>query len=301
MRCVEEANLLMSLQGRVAVEVNVHLADHCLRHAARDGRVLDVGCWSGGLSTFLAAERPDLNVVGADRLHHLVTSTSARHALPNLSFVTWDYGAGPLPGRRRFDQILCGMGIDFNQCLPRYYSLDASNGRDCQGHAVSRAEVLPHFRHWRAAAKRGARLLLVLRIPCFAHGLAIVDAASDAGWSLRLTESGWLEVADERFPALSFHAGPARRVEEENLLAWWVRGREGDEEGDAALLRYRRLGRKKVVRERGQRYADGHVVRREVGTVEGTGYALTHATTGYCRIRQIPTDQAANVVCDFQM
>ena len=294
-RTVEEANLLMSRQGGVVLAVNAHVADQCLRQAPKRANILDAGCWTGGLATFLAAQRPDLRVVGADRLGPLVAAATARRTSPSLSFVSWDYGVGPLPWCGEFDVIVCALGIDFDLRLARYFPVDGSAARDCQGYAVSHAEVLGYYRNLRAVAKPGARLITVLRSPCFAHALAVVDAATDGGWALRLAESGWVEVRGERFPAFAFRAALTRRVEEGRLLGWWVRGREGDEDGDSALWRFRRLKGKEVVRVWERGYADGHAVRREVGLAEGTGYLYTAASMPFHRLQLVPASEVRTV------
>lgn len=215
---VEEANVFMSGQAEVALAVGRDLAARCICQAPQEARVLDLGCWSGSLTTFMAGHRPDVRVVGVDRVGHLVEAATAQYGhLRNARFEQWDYRAGPLRGRRKFDVIVGGCAIDFCPLLPRHYDLPV---RESQGHATSLGEAVPYFRNWRRAARDDAYLAVALRVDCFPHAVAIIDAATDAGWAISLKESDWIEVGDERLPAFTFRAAPSTRIDEEQLLDW---------------------------------------------------------------------------------
>jgi SAM-dependent methyltransferase len=52
----------------------------------RSGRLLDVGCGPGNLDRMLAAERPQLSVVGMDQSEAMVRRAARGSRLPNLEF-----------------------------------------------------------------------------------------------------------------------------------------------------------------------------------------------------------------------
>ena len=224
-RTLAEANLLMSLQGTVTVEANWNLADQCLQHAPRGGRVCELGCWAGSFSSFLATHRPDLQVVGVDQLDVLLDAASRDCQLPNLTFANWDYASESAPQQLgRFDMLISSFGLDFNQKVERNYGFSPTSCRGSRGHDVGYHEARPYFEHWREVAVAGAVLAVVLRVGCVGHAVAVLEAAADAGWSVQLNRSHRFQAGDEKFPLFVFAAGgdKVQQVDETAVMRWWA-------------------------------------------------------------------------------
>ena len=233
-RTLAEANLLMSLQGTVTVEANWHIADQCLKHVPRGGRVCELGCWAGSFSSFLATHRPDLQVIGVDQLDVLLFAASRDCQLPNLSFANWDYASGSAPQLGRFDALVSSFGLDFDQKVERDYWSGATSCRGSQGYAVCHREAWPYFSNWRQVAQPGAVLFAVLRVGCLGHAVAVVDAATDAGWSFDPHRSKRFGAGDKTLPLLAFVATATGRLDAEKLSGWWAGSCRGMWEGSTS-------------------------------------------------------------------
>ncbi|MCY1128687.1 class I SAM-dependent methyltransferase [Frigidibacter sp. RF13] len=80
--------------------------------ASRPGRILEVGCGSGGLALQLADKAPETNVTGADISVPLLERARARGAQrPNLAFLLADVQTARLPGP--FDMVVSAFGMMF--------------------------------------------------------------------------------------------------------------------------------------------------------------------------------------------
>lgn len=66
-----EANLLRSIDPDVTVETSYPLYRMSLPLLKPGVRVLELACWTGGLSSFIAANHPECRVMGVNRVERL--------------------------------------------------------------------------------------------------------------------------------------------------------------------------------------------------------------------------------------
>ncbi|MBI5368030.1 MAG: methyltransferase domain-containing protein [Planctomycetes bacterium] len=289
----EEANLFASRQADLTLETYLAIDGRIAPDLKPGMRVVDLGCWTGGLVAWLAACHTDCSVVGVDRVAKAVEFARAGRPPANTSFAVWDYAATPAPPVAPFDLLVSCFGIDFagtarerDPRTPLIFALDGRGLRESPGYRFRRDEAAPYFVGWRRAATAGAVLWAVLRIPSFEKCLAVVDAAQAAGWSFEPVEPATLAVAEESFPILRFRAEAASApIDPDLVLSWWVgaagmAGLHSPMHGDTGLLAFRSLGDKRVQHESERVGADGMRVRKEVGIAGPLGYMLMRSSHG---------------------
>lgn len=219
-----EANLFRSRDPDVTVETSYHLYRQCLSLLSPGKRVLELACWTGGLSSFIALNHPRVEVAGVDRVERVIGLNRAQHQLSNLTFQKWDYRHDKPPKILPADVLLCGLGI-INSPDGGYDERQLDSVRDSRAYRNQRSEALVYFRNWRSAARDGATLIAVLRMTTFGRFVAFVDAAREAGWTAELGR--WTNVfipsKQEMLPSLVFTARPSQEVPEDVALAFFTR------------------------------------------------------------------------------
>ena len=305
-RTFDEANLLRSLETDVAFEVAAALYEAARAHLLPGTRVLELGCYTGALASFIAAEHPECVVAGVDCLETVVRASKERVALPNLSFQMWDYRYDKPRDVQPADLLLCGLGVR-NPPAGAYRTLDPLRVRESPAYLAQRVEARAYFRSWRQAAVPGAPLIAALRATRFPRYLAVEDAARDAGWSPEPARSSYLKLEGSRgvvamlhvradrggdesdaasayVPAAAATVSPssplATSADEDEALSNHVRMSLGKDRfftfgGTIALAVYRALGDKRVVRTRAFRSEQGYPATEETGAAGALGYVYT--------------------------
>lgn len=177
MQDLREANLLRCMSPDVTLDTSYYLYEKALPVLAPGKRLIELACWTGGLSSFIAENHPDCTVVGVDRARRILELNRAHYRRPNLSFVLWDYRDDKPKELEPADILLCGLGTN-HDCPPGTYTPhDPLTIRDTAGYQREKQEGCRYFGHWRQAARDGAVLFTVLRIVTFARFLAFTAVA----------------------------------------------------------------------------------------------------------------------------
>jgi hypothetical protein len=227
---LEEANALISHQAPATLAVGAALYDASGPHLFSAARVCDLGCYTGGFTSWFAKRHPECRIVGIDRELHLLDIASRACNLPNHTYRLWDYTNPPtLSGE--FDVLLSCFGVDLRQGdRSAHQSLDPYNRRSAKGYQEIRQGIEGILANWRAAAKTRARLIASLRIPDIDAYLAVIDSAAAAGWEFSLNDSRKVAAEEEVFPILSFCASEPQGLPNEDDILQWSMAR------DTALL-----------------------------------------------------------------
>jgi hypothetical protein len=285
---LEEANLVMSHQADLILQI-AHWLLTQLKRVAQPGRtIVDLGSWTGILTRLLAVTFPDCRVIGIDRVAPVVALASAAYGAPNLQFLNWDYSS--LDGKPdiRADVLVSSLGIDFGSRIGMR-NLDVCALRHSPVYNASLIEFMPYLAAWRAIAADGAALHAVLRLSDTEPMLAFADAAHANGWRLLLADSTKIvESPESRIPALNLAAGePVEPLAEDEILSWygWTDRPSVDYAGAQAIAIYRSLGERTVALNRSKTFDDGHTMSVEVGRAGTSGYLFARATTGYAELR----------------
>jgi len=285
MQDLREANLLRCLSPDVTLDTSYYLYEKALPHLTPGKRVVELACWTGGLSSFIAENHPDCAVVGVDRARRIVELNRLHYSLPNLDFMLWDYRHGKPNDLEPADLLLCGLGTN-NDCPPGSYTgLDPLAVRAANGYRREKEEASRYFRNWRQAAKEGAILLTVLRVGTFPRFLAFMDAAQEAGWTALVEQFAFAQCPSnkEAIPSLAFTARPSEPISEETALSHWMRACAGNHQlvqfaGPAALGIYRSLGEKHILAHRDACNPQGYATREELGICGAFGYVYAQDT-----------------------
>ena len=72
MQNLREANLLRCLSPNVTLDTSYYLYEKALPHLRAGNRIIELACWTGGLSSFIAENHPECMVVGVDRVRRVV-------------------------------------------------------------------------------------------------------------------------------------------------------------------------------------------------------------------------------------
>lgn len=285
---LEEANLVMSHQSELMMQI-AHWLLSQLERVARPGlTIVDLGSWTGILTRLLAVTLPDCRVIGIDRVAPVVALASATGGPPNLQFLNWDYSRLDGKPHIRADVLVSSLGIDFGSRIG-VHSLDVSALRQSPVYDASLAEFTPYLAGWPAIAADGASLHAILRISDIEPMLAFTDAAHKNGWSVLLADSTKIvETSQSKIPALNLLAcGLTELLAEDEVLSWygWTDCQSVDYKGAQAMAIYRSLVGRTVSDRRSKTFDDGHIMSVEVGRAGTTGYLFARATTGYAELR----------------
>src|SRR5439155_8367256 len=258
----DEANLVMSHQSQLTLEIALWFLDRLERLSRPDFTIVDLGCWTGALTRVIAKAFPTCRVIGVDRVSSVVEFASdACRGIPNLEFRVWDYTDSGENPNIRANALVSSLGIDFQHRKP-VHSLDVRVLRGSPAYSESLAEVLPYMTAWRSVAADGASLFAVLRLSDVEPMLALADAAHRSGWSLLLEDSTKInESPESRIPALSLSADLSPELlPEDDIVSWygWPEGATLDYKGARAIAVYRSLGKKIITREHSKTFDDGH-------------------------------------------
>jgi len=282
----EEAHLLFSHQAELILESGVWLTRKLSETNLDPHRIADLGCATGTLSRWLGGRFTASQVFGFEREETLLDIACG---IPgSAKFLRWNYGEVTEPPESGFDALVSSLGIDFPECDGQV-PIGFENYRDLDYCRRIHQFAQPIFRNWRSLATEGAVLLAVLRIPYLGVLFGLVDAATDAGWSLDLIGSDFVTVEQERLPALSFTARTGQAHEENFLIGFWLEeklyfSRDQLLKDDVALAFYRSLAPKEVIATEQIRFDDGHTARCTVAKCGPIAIQFTEATTGYARL-----------------
>lgn len=296
---MREANLLDCLRPNVTLDTSYHLYEKALPHLTAGRRVIELGCWTGGLSSFLAENHADCHVTGVDRARRIIELDRSHYCLPNLQFTLWDYREAKPNELQPADLLLCGLGTN-NDC-PRGINAncDPLRVRESEGYKRGRYEAVRYFRNWRQVARDGALLLAVLRITTFPRFLSFIDAAQEAGWTPLVDQFSFVACPTnkESIPSMPFAARPCEPVSEDAVLSQWMQTWSGQQplavfSGPVALGVYRALGPKQVLAQREVRNDAGFVGREELGICGPCGYIYGQSARPDHRLMLISIAQA---------
>lgn len=281
MQDLREANLLRCLSPDVTLDTSYYLYEKVLPHLTAGKRVIELACWTGGLSSFIAENHPDCTVTGVDRARRIVELDRLHYDMPNLEFVLWDYRQAMPNELMPADVLLCALGTH-NHCPPGIYATcDPLKVRASDGYQREFLEAIPYFQNWRQAAKDDALLFSVLRVHTFPRFLAFVDAAQESGWAPLVEQFACVACPsnNESIPSLVFAARPSSAMSEDVALSHWMKTCTGNAQlgqyvGPAALALYRSMGAKQVLASRDVRNQQGALTREELGICGAFGYVF---------------------------
>ena len=279
MQDLREANLLRCLSPDVTLDTSYYLYEKVLPHLTPGKRVIELACWTGGLSSFIAENHPDCSVTGVDRARRIVELNRLHYRLPNVDFTLWDYRHGKPNELEPADLLLCGLGTN-NDCPPGIYATcNPLKVRDSDGYKREKFEAVRYFRNWRRAAKNGAVLVTVLRVFTFPRFLAFMDAAQESDWAPLVEQFAFVQCPNnkEAIPSLVFAARPSEPMSEDTALSHWMKTCAGNHQlatfaGPAALGMYRAFGTKQVLAQREVRNDLGFAAKEELGICGAFGY-----------------------------
>ena len=302
---IVEGNLLRSLDPGAAVECSYNLYQRCASQLVPHARVIELGCWTGGLASFIASRHPHCTVVGVDGARRVIDACQAYYRLPNLGFEYWNYRFGRPASLEPADVLLCSLGVSHSG--PNNAELlDPREVRRSKEYVEQRDQAVGYFGLWRSAARDGAMLYAVLRLMFFPRFLAWIDAAQQAGWTPRLDRMWHVEMKERNLtlPGLVFEAAPSVPLDERVLIERWTWFECGEPvcgklEGGVALATFRDMPTKQVLHRRQYRVS-GMITGDEVGVTEGgVGYLFTWNTRTRYRLllisRQKSDELAAGI------
>ena len=284
-----EGNLMRSLDPGATLESSFQLYQCSARQLRPGAKVIELGCWTGGLASFIAKQHPQCAVVGVDLGRHIVEACTEFYNLPNLTFVHWNYRWGKPQELEPADVLLCSLGVVHQ--LPDNTELpDPSAVRRSREYRIQFEHAAGYFGIWRTAAKDDALLYAVLRLRLFPRFLAWVDAAQASGWTPMLDRLWHVEIPSENtpLPGLVFQARPCERLAEQTVLdRWtWYACRShvyAHLTGGPALAAFRKLHARSPLAVRKYR-RNGVLTNDEVGVNEEVGYVFTHDASAEYRL-----------------
>jgi hypothetical protein len=223
---LEEANALMSHQAPATLAVGAALYNASGPYLFSAARVCELGCYTGGFTSWFAKRHPECTIVGIDRQLHLLDIASRSSNLPNRTYRLWDYTNPPIVAGE-FDVLLSCFGADLRQVdCSAHQSLDPYNRRSAKGYQETRQGIEGILANWRAAAKTGGRLMASLRIPDIDAYLAVIDSAAAVGWQFSPNDSRKVTAEEEVFPILSFCASEPQGFPNEDDILQWLMARD---------------------------------------------------------------------------
>lgn len=297
---IVEGNLMRSLDPGVTLDASFHIYSQCVSHL-RDGvRVIELGCWTGGLASFIAARHPNCTIVGVDAAQKVVDACNAHYRLPNLVFKKWNYRWGKPDDLEPADVLLCSLGVVHhdadNTKLPELIAV-----RGSKEYRTQRAHAIGYFGLWRTAANPGARFFAIFRLVLFPRFLAWIDAAQATGWTSVFDQFWRADLPGEgsNLPGLVFEAKSSKPIPEEAVLDRWnwhvCRGDVFARlDGGTALALVRAFGARSVLAAREYRRG-GILTRDEVGSAGGLGYVFTHDAASAFRLLFVSMSRAAEI------
>lgn len=298
LRSAEEVNTLFSMQPHITLAVCEWLAAQVENSGLTGGRIGDLGCGSGLLTSWLAKQHPECEVVGWDGMQNLVEIASDSQRKPNLSFRTWNYAEETCPEPHSFDVLVTCFGVDFPILgPPEPIPLNVVSLKPAAIYRVIRPLMRTFFAGWATAIKKDGYLYAVLRVPSEPAFLGVVDAAHDAGWHLDTERYEYLACEEESFPALPFRAASAQAHTEEVLRSLWCRKAFRTAFATtltdaAAVCAFKSLASPEILKTESRTYDDDDKMEAVVGTAGYLGFQYTHATTGFARLKLMSLDEA---------
>ncbi len=284
--------------------------------------LVDFGCSTGVLTTWLAKQFPAARVIGLEREANFLAiarqSTELPNALPNVSFESFDYSLPVTGGEATLPMPpaqagISTFGIDFGTRLPLAESGKASAAASADeatdtstdkapgelaitadaGYRRYRQQALPAFGHWRAAIEEGGTLLTVLRLPSLPTFAGVVRAAHEAGWSIQLAACTKLRVEGEQFPALRFRATESPPPALADLESFWHESeiREAFARvlaGYPAQQLYLHLHPRTITTRRDHHLMTDATLTVETGTTGPFSYAYLTTITGVALLKLAP-------------
>lgn len=297
---IVEGNLMRSMDKSATLDASFSLYEQCHTRLWDDMRVLELGCWTGGLASFIATRHLTCSVVGVDFEPKIVNDCKAHYQLPNLSFQHWNYRWAKPQTLEPADVLLCSMGVVHH--MPKNTcSADPRQIRQSGEYIKQREHATGYFSLWRTAANPGATFYAALRLTLLTRFVAWIDAARDSGWRPRLDRLWNVEMAGEKhaLPGLVFEAGECDPLEEEAIVDAWTRFELKQDfyaklDGGAAFGAFRSMQQKRVLAERN--YAPQQLATRdEVGIAGGTGYVFTSDAVSKFRLLLISQRRATEL------
>ncbi len=297
------ANLLRSLSTVVTLDTCHFVYEKASARFTTGARILELACWTGGFSSFIAEHRPDCAVTEVDRASRMIGICKQLYCAANLTFVQWDYcrkkPATVLPA----DVLLCSLGTNYDCPREAYATFDSMAVRSTSGYRCEKNEAWRCFKRWRQAAKPGAALFAVLRVVTFPRFVAFIDAAQEAGWKPLLDECTAVECAGnkEYIPFLAFRAERTNVVDEDMALSHFISvmnrtDQLGTVSGPAAMGMYRSLANRQVLAKNETRDNTGVLIVEEVGMCGSLGYLYRHDTFPRVDLTLLSRSLAENLV-----
>lgn len=276
----QEANLIRSHSTDVTL-VTTHVLYQTIRaRLTRGMHVLELGCYTAPLASYIAQQHPDCKVTAVDRVERLIALNRGYYRLPNLSFHAWDYSLRKPAKIGEADLLLCSLGmVNVNN---GGYDLNPERAiREHEAYARQKDHALNYFRIWRTAVKDGADFYAILRIGTLGRLQAFFDAAVEAGWAPQFgaCQQVFVKSANDMLALLVFRAEPAQPTSEEATNGLFIQLMSRRDQphrltGGMALEVYRSFRHRMILRERTMTTPRGIKTREEIGVAGSAGYVF---------------------------
>lgn len=251
-----EANLLMSFQLEHMVSNYSEIYRLMFPDLVEGCEVIELGCYTGTFSRWLARKHPEINVVGIDRVSWLPKCNKPDDP-ENMGLVCCDYGDAE-SSVSKGDVLIGDFPIDFTISTGAFdlYSWDLDEpeeladqvlrclqeGKSCgvqedvqstidfysdwksAGNVKTTEEAASYFRWWSQIANPNACLVVALRVAHFFHLCSIIQGAGNATWAVDFDKSCAISTKAETIRVLYFRQSESGTlgVTGEDVCRWWT-------------------------------------------------------------------------------
>jgi len=298
-KTVAEANCLMSFQSTLMLQSHRCLLRLCQSHCRAGNTIVELGCWTGTFSSWMATRYPNATMIGIDRLDALIEAATDNGVPPNCTLIAADYSRRVEWPFDPADLIVSSFGIDFDAQPVEIWPRNVLERKHSPAFETRKRESYQYFAALNSLSRPGTKARLVLRIPTFDHYSAFIAGAEHAGWRLEPCPIKDLSSGNERFPVISLERGSGELASSsiESMAAEWA-NLSADEIADLlesseyqhvkepqALALYLLLDNRKETETRTRTYDDGHTMTEVSGEWIHGEYLFARATTGYMSLQ----------------
>jgi hypothetical protein len=235
-----QANLACSFQASTLLDVYEMIVDRVGALALDNSVVVDLGCFTGALTSLLKYTNPSCTVFGVDKLKKVLHEGNA-NKVGDYQLLHWDY-TKPFRGKiAQPDLLLCSLGVPIADTnAPK--AIDIALLEASEFHRKTRLQISKFASAWASIARNGTRLMVVLRLGGVEVFLGAIDGIITSGWLPDYTGFGTIRCTDGQvLPLMQFTFTPGVQFDSGAAIDWWIKlhaqtsKRDGEFEGDAAL------------------------------------------------------------------
>jgi hypothetical protein len=202
-----EAHVFYSVQLLLSEIANAAAYDAILSKLVPGAVMIDLGCYTGTFTRFVAASHPSATIHGCDALPNLIDIAKSIPAPENVCFHVWDHripDAAPSVEADALVSVLALPLAELSHPAEEEREVLAANPTHSLTYAKARELVSKTAHSWSRVAKPDATLCLITRAGTPALMLAVADGCRDAGWQVRKSATRVLCAPDEAVPLFVF-------------------------------------------------------------------------------------------------